>query len=104
MLRLSVGLVCALAAFLLPLRAHPQDSEGRRSLITRTTEPPEIDGVLDDPAWRAAAVMTDLRQYEPVAGAPASESCQVPFEKRWHEAAALLGIDVATISPEAGHA
>ena len=27
-----------------------------------------------------------------------------PFEARWHEAAALLGIDVATISPEAGHA
>lgn len=29
---------------------------------------------------------------------------ETPFEERWHEAAALLGIDVATISPEAGHA
>ena len=29
---------------------------------------------------------------------------ETPFEDRWHEAAALLGIDLATISPEAGHA
>ena len=27
-----------------------------------------------------------------------------PFDKRWREAAALLGIDLATISGEAGHA
>jgi len=27
-----------------------------------------------------------------------------PFEQRWHAAGRLLGIDVATISPQAGHA
>jgi len=27
-----------------------------------------------------------------------------PFEQRWEEAASFLGIDLATISPEAGHA
>lgn len=28
----------------------------------------------------------------------------VPYERRWESAAALLGIDMSTISPEAGHA
>jgi putative transcriptional regulator len=29
---------------------------------------------------------------------------QVPYERRWESAAALLGVDMATLSPEAGHA
>jgi putative transcriptional regulator len=29
---------------------------------------------------------------------------ETPFEKRWHAAGRLLGIDLATISPVAGHA
>ncbi|HKQ82744.1 MAG TPA: YqgE/AlgH family protein [Steroidobacteraceae bacterium] len=29
---------------------------------------------------------------------------QTPFEQRWHEAARLLGVDLAMISSEAGHA
>jgi len=38
--------------------------------------------------------------------APATTSIlfETPFEQRWEEAAALLGIDLATMSPEAGHA
>lgn len=28
----------------------------------------------------------------------------VPFERRWESAAALLGVDIAALSPEAGHA
>jgi putative transcriptional regulator len=27
-----------------------------------------------------------------------------PYEERWHAAGRLLGVDVATISPQAGHA
>lgn len=34
---------------------------------------PVIDGALDDDAWKAATVIDDLRQSEPVPGAPASE-------------------------------
>lgn len=38
--------------------------------------------------------------------APASPQIifDIPFEERWHEATALLGIDLANLSPEAGHA
>jgi len=38
--------------------------------------------------------------------APASKNIvfETPFEQRWQEAAGLLGIDLATISTEAGHA
>ena len=32
----------------------------------------EIDGSLDDSAWRAATPITGLRQYQPTEGAPAS--------------------------------
>ena len=38
----------------------------------------DIDGNLDDSAWRAATPITGLRQYQPTEGAPAS----VPTEIR----------------------
>lgn len=34
---------------------------------------PVVDGALDDPAWRQAALIDDLRQSEPAIGEPASE-------------------------------
>lgn len=36
-----------------------------------------IDGVLDEPAWRSAAVLTGFSQYTPVDGLPASDSTRV---------------------------
>ena len=39
----------------------------------RTTEPPTIDGVLDEPFWDAIEPVTDFRQRVPVDGAPSSE-------------------------------
>ena len=38
---------------------------------------PTIDGVLEEPAWRAAHPITDLRQVEPVAGAEPSERTEI---------------------------
>src|SRR5262245_28306433 len=38
---------------------------------------PKIDGLLDDPAWQGAALIDELRQAEPIAGAPASEATEV---------------------------
>ncbi|MCE9595155.1 MAG: carbohydrate binding family 9 domain-containing protein [Planctomycetes bacterium] len=38
---------------------------------------PTIDGDLDDPAWKFAAVLDDLRQSEPTAGELASERTEV---------------------------
>ncbi|MEZ4279048.1 MAG: DUF5916 domain-containing protein [Myxococcota bacterium] len=40
-------------------------------------EAPVIDGVLDDPIWQRAEVITDLTQVEPVQGAPPSFRTEV---------------------------
>ena len=44
-----------------------QEQSGRKMTeIVRTTSPPRLDGLLDDPVWRDAAVIRDLHQYEPL--------------------------------------
>lgn len=44
----------------------------------KVSEPPIVDGnILDDPAWRAAAPITDFWQTSPDAGRPASERTEV---------------------------
>ena len=37
----------------------------------------KIDGVLDDPVWRRAAILTGFSQYRPVDGRPADDSTEV---------------------------
>lgn len=54
---------------------------GRRGALAITT-PREagqvtIDGVLDEPAWRKAALLTGFSQYFPTDGVPASDSTEV---------------------------
>ncbi len=47
---------------------------GRRSVqAPRTTEPPAIDGRLDDAVWRDAVLITDFTQTNPIEGAPPTE-------------------------------
>jgi hypothetical protein len=48
-----------------------------RLAATRTTQPPVIDGKLDDPAWRAAAVSDTFTQHFPAEGAPPSERTEL---------------------------
>ena len=51
---------------------------GRRSVqAQRATEPPIIDGRLDDAAWRDSVLITDFTQTNPVEGAPATERTEV---------------------------
>lgn len=45
--------------------------------IPRIAEEIVVDGVLDEPAWSQAAVLTDFRQYEPIDGRPAAERTEV---------------------------
>ena len=40
-------------------------------------ETPDIDGVLDDPAWKEAIPIGDFVQHEPLEGQPASEKTEV---------------------------
>lgn len=43
----------------------------------RVDQGPEIDGVLDDPVWKAAAIIDAFVQQEPDEGAPATERTEV---------------------------
>ena len=43
----------------------------------RTDTPPDIDGRLDDLAWRTAAAITEFTQQAPLEGAPATEDTEV---------------------------
>jgi hypothetical protein len=45
--------------------------------ITRASEPPDIDGSLDDAVWQNAARITQFVQQRPVEGAPATEQTEV---------------------------
>ena len=61
----------------------PSDAElglvaGRpRVRPVRLTEPPVIDGRLDDEAWKLAPVLSDFVQQSPLDGAPATEETEV---------------------------
>ena len=54
-----------------PLAGRPRISP------TRTDTPPEIDGRLDDEAWRTATKITELVQQSPLEGAPATEATDI---------------------------
>jgi hypothetical protein len=50
----------------------PQHIEAKR-----TDQAPSVDGVLDEPVWREAAIVDSFTQQEPSDGAPASERTEV---------------------------
>jgi len=49
----------------------------RETRIVKTTEPPVIDGVLDDAVWERAAKLTDFVRRIPYHGQPASGDMEV---------------------------
>lgn len=51
----------------------------------------QLESEISSNAWLSVAASTDIL-------------FETPYEERWHKAAELLGIDLATISTEAGHA
>ena len=50
---------------------------GRTGRATVVQAPPQVDGTLDDAAWKRATVFTDFVQREPVEGNPISERTEV---------------------------
>src|SRR6185503_12292099 len=51
----------------------------RSSWSTRVTDPPRIDGLLDDAAWQLATPIGELTQLEPELGVPCSEKSDIRF-------------------------
>ncbi len=74
--RIVASMVLAVASGGFASIAPGQELTGRKvAEIVRTSEPPEIDGYLDDPAWSNATIIRDLHQYDPVEyGVPSEES------------------------------
>ena len=58
-------------------RPQPGAAPGKRMIATKVTEAPTLDGVLDEPAWQTAALISDFVQAEPAEGSPATERTEV---------------------------
>ncbi len=52
-------------------------SQTKNLQAVKTTQPPKIDGSLNDEAWRAAAIATDFIQNFPQTGQPPSAKTEV---------------------------
>ncbi|MET0291177.1 MAG: sugar-binding protein [Steroidobacteraceae bacterium] len=73
----ATGYVAALA-LLGGAFSEASEPESRKSVTaTRVSERPAIDGKLDEPMWREAAMFDDLLQIRPTDGAPGSERTEV---------------------------
>ncbi len=74
-----VSLALALAASLLtaPPSTYSGVDNNLKVSIPRLEASPEIDGRLDEPVWREAAVLTGFSQYAPTDGRPAAQRTDV---------------------------
>ena len=72
-MRVPAVLLCLILA------ARPAYAQQQARAVRIVGAPPVVDGRLDDPAWRTAPPLTDLRQRDPDEGAAASESTTVRF-------------------------
>ncbi|NIL94466.1 MAG: hypothetical protein GTO71_08515 [Woeseiaceae bacterium] len=90
-----VGLAGLLSAAVL---AADEPAMDKSTSIARTNSPPIIDGVLDDPAWAQAVVVSDLHQVKPVEYAEPSERTE--FLLLYDSAAIYVGIRAFDNSPE----
>jgi hypothetical protein len=66
-IRLTIFLICALSISI------SQAQEKKTFNITRTTDAPKIDGVLDDAVWETAEIATDFIQFRPEMGVTLEE-------------------------------
>ena len=80
----------ALPLLLLAFAAGDSIHNGRsgQTAVRPPRAPAEIvvDGVLDEPIWKRAAILTGFSQFSPQDGIPASDSTQVLV---WYSATAI---------------
>jgi hypothetical protein len=82
-----------------PTQVVARQAPARTTVVTRTEEPVSIDGVLDEPIWRAAPKLGDLIQRQPRPGQPPTEKTDVTL--LYDERALYIGV-VAYDSDPAG--
>jgi hypothetical protein len=79
-LRWRIFVVAAASALAATAAAQDAAIEGSREKslrVVRTSVAPIIDGILDDEAWRTAAVIEDLHQVQPTEYAPPSQRTKI---------------------------
>ncbi len=76
MTRKAIALEICLWFMVLPAAAQVR-AEKAVVRPVRIEEPPQIDGLLDEPLWQKIKPITDFRQYEPNNGEPATERTEV---------------------------
>ena len=81
--RAGAGFLLRLSAVVVVLAAGApsgaQEPTRPRAVSTRISEPPRIDGRIDDAAWQLATPIGELTQVEPELGAPPSEATEIRF-------------------------
>lgn len=84
---------------------HVTTSQDILSSIAAGSGPERALVALGYAGWNAGQLESEITANAWL-NAPASPQIifDTPFEQRWHEATALLGIDVVNLSSEAGHA
>ena len=74
------AIIFSLSTLALQAQAPPQTYDRARVPVgsaALVTEPPTIDGRLNDSAWNDAPVLSDFVQREPVEGEPVSERTEI---------------------------
>ncbi|MCB0806575.1 MAG: carbohydrate binding family 9 domain-containing protein [Bacteroidales bacterium] len=66
-------------SMLIPLSVVCQISGKKEAVAIRTTEPPKIDAILDEPQWDETIPASNFVQFKPNNGAPASFDSDVRF-------------------------
>jgi hypothetical protein len=75
--RFSLAFAILGAAITLPHLTEAQGTPPKAARATRTDTPPRIDGVLDDPVWVLAEIISDFVQKIPTEGAAPTERTEV---------------------------
>lgn len=94
----KISLLGLAGLFSAALFAADDAAVDKSTSIARTDSPPVIDGVLDDPAWAGAVVISDLHQVEPVEFAEPSERTE--FLLVYDEDAMYFGVRAFDSSPD----
>lgn len=71
------GVAALLVAGSLTAAAEEPSGEDYLASVPRLSSPPELDGRLDDAAWRDARVLDGFVQIDPDEGAPATEATEI---------------------------
>jgi len=80
--------------------AQTNDTIQRKQItISKITEAPRIDGILDDDAWKNAAIATDFSERQPVNGRPIPDSLRTEVKIIYNDLGIYFGATMFDPNP-----